>query len=191
MKPIKNWENVKAISSGFETLPAGGYVCEIKRVEAKPNKSNGGAHLEIWFEVCEGQYKDFFSRDYKAQTYEDKFWRGSINQNIPDEASPKYEQQAGFFRRFTDNIEASNPGYQWGWDEKSLVGKRCGIIFAEREKQSQKGTVYTVTFADSLTTVEAIREGKFTVPPVKKLTASGAFASPAAWEPASDSDLPF
>lgn len=190
MKPIKNWENVKAPAKGFETLPSGAYICDIKRVEEKPNKNNGGSHLEIWFDVCEGEYKDFFAKDYKAQTREDKFWRGSVNQNIPDETSPKYEQQAGFFRRFTDTIEASNPGYVWAWDEKSLVGKKCGIIFGEREKQSQKGTVYTVTYADEIIPVEAVRSGDYSIPLPKKLTTAYSYSEPA-FSGYSDGDLPF
>ena len=31
------------------------------------------------------------------------------------------------------NIEASNPGYVWDWDESKLVGKVCGINYHEKE----------------------------------------------------------
>ena len=192
MKAIKNWDNVQAVG-GFETLPAGGYVCEIKAAKEKPNRSGSGTHLEVMFDVDEGEYKGFFAKDYKSQTREDKFWSGTIRQNVPDEASPKFEQQAGFFKRFIANIEESNPGYHWGWDESTLAGKKIGVIFGEREKQSKNGRVYTVTYAENITTVEAVKLNDYTVPPVRRLPE----AAPAvpAWvadaEAAEESDLPF
>lgn len=172
MKPINNWENVKAMSSGIETLPAGAYVCEIKQCIEKPNK-NGGSHLEVSFEVCEGEYKGFFEKDYRSQSREDKFWHGIIRQNIPDGDSDKYELQARFFRTFTNALEASNPGYHWDWQEAALKGKKIGITFGEREKQSQKGTIYTITEARDVIAVVSAREGRFKMPEKKTLTPTG------------------
>jgi len=193
MKAINDWDKVQA-SGTYETLPAGGYVCEIKAASEKPNKNNGGSHLEILFDIVEGDYAGWFKRDWDGQMREDKFWRGIINQNIPDENSPKYEAQKSFFKRFTQNIEDSNSGYHWAWDEKTLKGKKCGIVFGEREKESKTGNIYTVTDANALVTVEAIRDGKFTVPPIKKLQkVSGGAADWTSFADAAEdeSDLPF
>lgn len=193
MKPINNWDNIKA-AGNYESLPAGGYICRIKAVKEVPNKRSAGTHLEIMFEVDEGEYKGFFERDYRNQNREDKFWGGIISQNIPDETSPKYEQQAGFFKRFIANVEESNPGYHWNWDEKTLVGRVIGVIFGEREKQSQRGTLYTATYADSIVSVEAIRSGNFKVPELKKLTpAASSFGGFGSFQPAPapSDDLPF
>lgn len=191
MKPIENWENVKAAGS-IENIPAGAYVCEIKQVVEKSNKNSSGTHLEISFEVAEGEYKDFFGRDYRNQTREDKFWRGIIRQNVPNASSDKYATQASFFRAFTDNIEDSNPGYHWDWNEAGLKGKKIGVVFGEREKQSQKGTIYTVTDATDVICVEDARAGRFKMPEKKTINHSnnafGGFAPIAA---GSADDLPF
>lgn len=191
MKPINNWENVKPMGNSFETLPAGAYVCEIKQVVEKPNRNNGGSHLEVNFEVAEGEYKDFFSKDYRSQDREDKFWRGIINQNVPNESADNYENQKRFFRSFTNAVEASNPGYHWDWNENGLKGKKIGVVFGEREKQSQKGTIYTITNADKIISVEDVRSGNFKIPEKKCLVPTGnTFSGFTAITPDSD-DLPF
>ena len=195
MKAIKDWDNVQAAGGTFPTLPAGGYVCEIKAVTEKPNRNSPGTHLEVMFDISEGEYAGFFMKDWKANTREDKFWRGTINQNVPDEASPKYEMQAGFFKRFIQNVEESNPGYAWNWDEKTLANKKIGVIFSEREKQSQKGTIYTVTNANGTATVDQIRSGDYRIPEIKRLAPSPvAAADPWGDLPSvedKDADFPF
>ena len=128
MKPINNFQNVKEAGGAIENLPAGGYVCTIMKCVEEKNRNNNGTHLTIQFDVAEGEYKDWFAKDWKNQTREDKFWHGVINQNIPDETSPKYDTQCGFFKRFTNAVEASNPGYHWDWNEAGLKGKKIGIM---------------------------------------------------------------
>ena len=193
MKPIKDWDNVKEPSSTRESLPAGGYVCEILKAAEKPNKQSRGTHLELMIEICEGERRGFFTADYNAQTGEQRYWGGVVNQNIPDELSDKYAMQASFFRRFTNAVEDSNPGYHWDWNEAGLKGKKIGVIFAAREKESAKGTIYTVTNADSVVSVDTIRSGKFTVPELKKLerkTSSGYGGAYNDVPPHTDADLP-
>lgn len=189
MKPINNWENVKAAGS-IETLPAGAYVCDIKQAVEKQNKV-AGTHLEISFEVCEGAYKDFFGNDYRNQTREDKFWRGVIRQNVPNESSPKYEMQSRFFKAFIECVESSNPGYHWDWNEAGLKGKKIGVVFGEREKQSQTGNIYVVTDAVEVIDVADARNGKFKMPEKKVVqptaNAFGGFAA----MPSNSDELPF
>ena len=192
MKPINNWENVKAVG-GFEALPAGGCVCEIKKATEKPNKNSAGTHLELMIDIAEGEYAGFYERDYKANTAAEKFWRGIIRQNVPVEGSEKYEMQCRFFKRFISDVEDSNSGYHWTWDENTLKGKKIGVIFRAHEKESKTGNVYTVTYADSMTTVANIRAGTFKVPDVKKLAKSAAapFEGFADLGSSSGFDLPF
>ena len=136
MKPINNWSEIKEAGGQIENLPAGAYICDIKQCREVGNKNGNGTHLEIMFDVCRGDYRGWFERDWNLQNREDKYWRGIIRQNIPDETSPKYDVQCGFFKRFTNNIEASNPGYHWDWNEAGLKGKQIGVVFGEVEKES-------------------------------------------------------
>lgn len=54
-----------------EKLPAGGYVARI--MDAREQETKNGTSLLISFDIVEGQYKDFFKTDYRAQQREDKF----------------------------------------------------------------------------------------------------------------------
>lgn len=191
MKPVNDWENVKP-TGDFETLPIGGYICEIKSAKEKPNKNGGGTHLEIMVDVIDGDYKGFFEREYRAQSGEDKYWRGIIYQNCPNDASDKYEAQKSFFKRFTDSIEDSNSGYHWGWDESTLKGKKCGVVFGDKEKVSKKGTQYIATYADSIVSVDDIKNGKFKIPAIQKAQQGATAATAFSQVPAEDdSELPF
>lgn len=189
MKKIDNWDSVQEAGNGFETLPIGGYVCEIIKACEKPNKTGNGSHLEIWFDIADGEHKGFFTKDYKAQTSEDKFWRGAFYQNIPDETSDKYAIQCQFFKRFTNAVEASNDGYHWEWDEKTLKGKRIGIVFGEVERESKNGTRYMITRPDSVVSVQAVEDGKYRLPKTKYLPNKPEVSFTTMTE--DDGDLPF
>lgn len=189
MKPINNWENIKP-AGDIQVIPAGGYVCEIKKATEKPNKSGRGTHLEILFDVCEGEYSGFFEVDYRGQNREDKYWHGIIRQNVPDEASTKFDVQAGFFKRLMDDIESSNSGFHWAWDENALKGLKIGVVFGEVERESMRGTRYMTTQASAITTVENVREKKYKLPDPRMLP--GSVPASASSAPALDAnDLPF
>lgn len=189
MKPISNWDSVQAASNP-ESLPAGGYVCEIKQSKEVKNKNSDGTHLEISFDVCEGEHIGFFQQDWKSQDREDKFWRGIARQNIPNENSSKFEQQKKFFKRFTNALEDSNPGYHWDWNEGALKGMKIGVVFGERERESQRGTVYTITEAAEMISADDVRKNNYKVPEKKCLqkqtTYSAGFSAVE-----DDGDLPF
>ncbi len=178
MKPIENFDKVQPAGS-IDVLPAGVYVCKIAKCTEEKNKNGAGTHLALLFDVNEGDYRDFFMADWKAQNREDKFWRGIIRQNIPDEKSDKYDMQCRFFKTFINAVEDSNDGFAWDWDEKKLVGKLIGVVFGEVEKRSQRGTVYVTTQADSICSVDAARNGTAKIPDRKSLSPNGSTFTPA------------
>ena len=75
-------------SSSREQLPVGGYIAKI--LNAEEVTYDWGSVLLISFDIAEGDYKDFFKKDYDAQQSEDKKWRGTYRLNIPkDDGSEK------------------------------------------------------------------------------------------------------
>ena len=64
-----------------EQLPAGGYIAKI--MDAKEIGYDWGNVLLISFDIAEGEYKDFFAKDYRNQQQEDKKWRGTFRLRIP------------------------------------------------------------------------------------------------------------
>jgi hypothetical protein len=188
MNPINNWNNIEATGNKeYKPLPAGGYVAYITKVEDVPEKQ----YLRFEFDIVEGEYKGWFADDWKNQTREDKFWHGIIRQNIPDETSPKYDMQCGFFKRFTNAVEASNSGYHWDWNEVGLKGKLIGIVFGEVEKESKRGTRYMTTQPSEIVTVEAIEKDNYKVPAPKMLAPQYSAPAPQQLEEINSDDLPF
>lgn len=189
MKPFEGFEAKKS-AGARELLPAGGYVAKIS--DCEEIRYDWGLVLKISFDIVEGEYTDFFKKDYKDQDREDKKWRGTFRLNVPkDDGSEKDDWAKRAFGNSIWSIEASNPGYHWDWDETKFKGKTVGVLFRNKEWEMNGNTGWT-TECCALTSVDDIRQGKFKMPKDKPLKAlsgadSGNFSAPA---PVND-DLPF
>ena len=190
MKQIKGYEKAKVISGGFPQLPKGGYVAEI--LDCKEESKNGHSWLAISFDICEGEHKGHFKEQYKANTNENKKWRGTYNAFIPDESSPYYEDNLNRFKTMITNIEESNSGFHWDWDEGKLKGKRIGVVFGEKEFKTSDGDIIIVTECRFIRSVESIRSGKFKIPNLKALNNENRPVQPADFTVVEDDDdIPF
>lgn len=146
-------------SGGRETLPAGGYVCQI--MNAKVESGEWGDTLVIAHDVCEGEFSGIFKRDYGGNPREDKRWRGTFRLRLPkDDGS----EQDGWKKRSLSNflwaIEQSNPGFAFNWDEKTLKGKKIGLLYRNKEWEYNGNSGWT-TEAAGTESIDNIREGKF------------------------------
>ena len=113
---MKKFTGFEAKKSGGarEILPAGGYVAKI--LNAEEVSYDWGNVLLIFFDILEGDYKDFFDTDYKGQDREDKKWRGTYRLSEPkDDGSEKDGWTKRTFGNAIWAIEESNPGYHWNW----------------------------------------------------------------------------
>lgn len=185
MKPFTGFEAKK--SQGRETLPAGGYVAKI--LDAKEARYDWGDVLVLSFDILEGEHKNFFAADYKAQDQEDKKWRGTFRITLPkDDGSERDTWTKRGFNNSIWAIEESNPGYKFDWDEQKFKGKTVGVLFRNREWEMNGSTGWT-TECCKLTSVQEIRENAFQTPKDKPLPAKP--ATPA-FAPVEDmGDLPF
>lgn len=191
MKALKGYEKAKVISGSVQ-LPKGGYIAKI--MDCKEESKNGYTWLAFSFDIAEGEFKGHFAAQYRANTNEDKKWRGTYNAFIPDEGSQYYEDNLNRFKTMMANIEESNEGYHWDWDESKLKDKMCGVLFGEKEFETVNGDVIIVTECRGIRSVECIKEGKFKVPALKTLkgkTASVQTSSSGGYVEVSDDDLPF
>lgn len=182
--------DVKAerIGGGRETLPAGGYVCQI--ISAKIESNDWGDTLVVAHDVCEGEYAGIFKRDYENNTREDKKWRGLYRLRLPKEDG---SEQDTWKKRSLGNfiwaLEESNPGYEWAWDEKTLKGKKVGLIYRNKEWAMEGRSGWT-TEAGASESIENIRQGKYKPLRDKALPNKPAFTElPDSTE--DDGELPF
>lgn len=201
IKRPNNWNEVKEFSDRPK-LPLGAYVCRVKKVAVQ--NTDYGEQLCILFDICEGEYKDFFSSEFAANTMADKKWKGVLRQWLPkDDGSEKDEWTKSSFKGMVTSFEKSNPGYQFDWNEASLVGKLVGIMFRNEEWEYDGKSGWAVRPFKAIS-IDSVRSGDYTLPkdkPLKRANDYG-FTSPApnAYQdtysgfaplPAESDDLPF
>lgn len=167
IKRFGSYEKTQAYKD-FEQLPKGGYILKIMGADVCENSV--GQYVKISCDIAEGDYKDFYSKEYRAQQTEDKKWHCNYLLNVPkDDGTEKDGWTARRFKTVIEALEESNSGYHFDWDERKFKGKLIGGLFNEREYEKNDGTVGRATNLAQLCAVEKIREGKFKIPADKVL----------------------
>lgn len=197
MRPFSNYDNTQTISARAQ-LPVGAYICQILKAEEKVYSSPKGEwhKLEVSFDICEGEHKDFYANDYRSQSGEDKKWKGILRMNIPSDDGSEADNWAK--RSFKTNIlaiEESNNGYHWDWNEAQLKGKTVGIVFRSEEwEYNGKRGWRTAPF--KMVPAADVKSGNIKIPDPKPLNGKAASqASTAAdlsdFVEVASADLPF
>ena len=197
MRPFNNYDTTQTISARAQ-LPVGAYICQILKAEEKVYSSPEGEwhKLEVSFDICEGEHKDFYANDYRSQSGEDKKWKGVLRMNIPSDDGSEADTWAK--RSFKTNIlaiEESNNGYHWDWNEAQLKGKTVGIVFRSEEwEYNGKRGWRTAPF--KMVPAADVKSGNIKIPDPKPLNGKAASqASTAAdlsdFVEVASADLPF
>lgn len=189
---IKDYPGRKAEkTTASSPLPAGGYV--VKILNAKVESYDWGEVLVLAFDVCEGEHKDFFRKQFNANTNEDKKWKGTYRTTVPDENSKYFEGNRRAFNNLIYALEDSNSGYHYDCDELKFKGKLLGALYRNKEWSFNGKTGWT-TECCAVTDVKAIREGDFKMPKDKPLNAEKAAVQSSSApmnDLTDDDDLPF
>ena len=118
-----------------ETPGAGAYACTILEVEDHPAES----YLNIKADINDGPY----ARYYASFRAEHPDWRDPLTFR-------KYYTPAAlsFFKRFCDAASRSNGNYAFDGDtvnsdEKTLIGKKIGLVLQAREYYTNSGDLRT------------------------------------------------
>lgn len=159
MRKISNWEKI-TVSTNFQKLSPGGYICGIREVVDVPEKE----HLKIEYDIIEGDNKGYFTKQFKEDTRKDKKWpnAGTFYRSYK-------ESSQSTFKGFITSIEKSNPDFKWNWDESKLKNKKVGLVIGEEEYLNQKGQVRIANKVRNVRSVDAIKEGNFQIPEIVKL----------------------
>lgn len=167
IKRFSNYETTRSYSD-YPQLPTGGYILRIMGAEVKQNSV--GQYVQIGCDIAEGEYKDFFAKEYRNQNGEDKKWHCNYLLNVPnDDGTEKDGWTARRFKTVIEALESSNPGYHFDWDETKFKNKLIGGLFNLREYVGRDGKVHTAVNLAQLTDVQRIRDGKFTIPENKTI----------------------
>ena len=138
MTKPSNWDETAAVTGEYTPLPPGGYECRIIKVQLGEAKS-GAEMLTIAFDIESGPHMGYYRKQYEGRKAgnADAKWGGMYYQLTAGD-------HQGRFKGMLQNIEKSNPGYTWDWNEQSLVGKLFGGKFRE-EEYIYNGRLYTST----------------------------------------------
>ena len=192
MKQYQDFESKKSAASR-EILPAGNYIVKVLKAEEQTTTDNR-MYIVLSFDVVEGEYKDFFRKDYNGQdpSFGVPKWRGTFR--LWEPTGDGTERDGWAKRKFNNMIacvEESNPGYHWDWNEAGLKGKAIGAMFRDKEWKFDGKTGWT-TECGALCSVDDIRNGR--AKPLKsKPLPQSASATPAAggFTQVDDDELPF
>lgn len=160
----RNYDSAKAMTQGGNRLVPGGYICEIKAADYIQASGSAGARIIIHYDIAEGEYKDYWTNQYKNNTNEDKKWKGNYTLWMPDDSGDEKDQRANrILKTFVEAVEESNAGYHWDWDESKLKGKKLGLIICNKfwSFNGKTGFAPEVNFC---VTVDKIKAGDFTIP---------------------------
>lgn len=178
----------------FQQLPKGAYVVIIKNAKEVQNKNGSGTHLEIAFDIAEGEYKGFYMDQFERSTSEDKKYSRDAYYylNVPDDNSKPYIWSN--WNTFFADLEDSNNGFVFAGDVATLKGKLIGGKFAN-EQSAYNGNVYNHTKLRWTCVADDVRNNKAGKMPPDKLVDSHIPSSTDAssfFEPVpSDVPLPF
>lgn len=198
MRAFSNYDGVPEYSENSFKLPVGAYEVEIIRAEEQNGAKNSCA-LCLLFEISDGEYKGFFHNKFDSdrKSFPDKAkYKGVLRVWYPnggeyDESNKKRLKTTLERIKKSNNL---NVDFSKEWDGEALKGCKVGMIFQEQE-YNYEGRQGMAAQPYGVITLEALREGKFTLPKPKYLKDSSAKAGQADFGASSGDydvdDLPF
>ena len=114
---------------------AGPYICTITAVEDVTAKE----YLKVSYDIAEGDLKGYYTA--LRTDHPDWAWAGAYCKSYKEAA-------LGMFKRFCSAVSKSNGNFVFDGgmvnaDEKSLIGKKIGLLFQEEEYYGNDGNKKT------------------------------------------------
>lgn len=151
MRKFEGYEEVK-VNTGFgERLKLGGHVCKILevKIEQFTGKKDGKTYetLVVKFDIeAPDEQAGFYAKKFTEDAAKDALtakWKGYHRISVPTGDSEDFIKSN--FKAFITSVEESNPGYEWCWEENTLVGKTFGGVFGFEEFVAPDGRTITMT----------------------------------------------
>lgn len=184
IKKPNDWNNVQEYTER-EKLPLDAYVCKVKRVAVQDNL------LMILFDIDDGKYKGFYTRDFQNNQNADKKWKGILRVWLPtDDGSENDARTKKNLKGMITAFEKSNNGYTWNWDENTLVGKTVGVLYRNEEYDYMGYQGWSARPFRAIS-VESVNERSFKLPKDKPLANKPAVTNDGYEDITDDDDFPF
>lgn len=154
---VASWENTSSLQDGeFRKLPADGYVCMVTNASVEKSQK-GTLQLVLTLDIAEGEYAQMFKDGNHAPRYFKAIYTKNSNKISP------------YFKGLITNFINSNTDFIFNggkFNERSLIGKKIGMVFRDEQREWQ-GRIYTDAKPFFAINADKIRNGEFTVPPMK------------------------
>lgn len=146
-------------SKGFERPAPGAYICTISNAEDISDKE----YLKITYDIAEGDFAGYYTEMRKNNP--DWAWAGAYVKSYKPAALP-------MFKRFCTAVSRSNGSYVFDGgkvnaNEKTLIGKKIGLLFREEEYYGNDGEKKTRLSISGEFSVDKLADQK--VPKTKTL----------------------
>ena len=169
----EDYDRAESYGSDYERLPAGGYVCVIKKAEERVIRKTGTVLVTVSFDIAEGEYRNFYTRLYRRQKTLEAWsgkparWLGTYNV-FPCTAEGLTNPG---FKGLLECVEKSNEGFRihWPLNLEEFRDMMVGLLFREEEYEDRNKNIRTVIKACQARTVDCIRRGMYSMPSKKKL----------------------
>jgi hypothetical protein len=139
MNKPNGYDTTQAQTGGFTQLPPGAYNCVIKsayEIQAQSGKNM----IQLQLDIADGEFAGYFKNQYESarKLYPDTKWRATYNQLTEGDS-------LGYFKGLIQDIQDSNPGYIFDFNEEKLSGKKIGGVFGREQYKNQFGEVKFAT----------------------------------------------
>lgn len=146
----------------FKRPEAGPYICKITSAEDVPDKQ----YIKVGYDIAAGEFEGYYTKT--REDHPEWEWVGQYVKSYKPKALP-------MLKRFCSAISKSNGSFIFdagtvNSDEKTLVGKKIGLIFQEEEYYGNDGEKKTRLTVYSEFPISELSKQK--VPNIKKLKES-------------------
>lgn len=154
----QGYDEAPAYTGESVQLPKGKYICVIKQVTTQKSQ-NGNDQFVILYDIAEGEYKDFYQKQYEMTKARDKVnakWRGVYKQNMEGKGTP-------WLKGIITSLERSNQ-FHFPWDtegnENILKGKRFGAVMYREQFEADDGSRPFATRIYQIRSIEGLKDAE-------------------------------
>lgn len=166
---MKRVDTKNVQEAGEFTRPeAGAYICTITAVEDIEDKE----YLKVSYDIAEGEFKGYYSE--MRTNNPDWKWAGAYVKSYKPAALP-------MFKRFCTAVSRSNgsfvfDGDEVNADEKTLIGKKIGLLLGEEEYYGNDGEKKTRLYVVREFSTDKLKDQK--VPKLKTIKEDDSSSAP-------------